>query len=297
MKYYKTKHLMWTDITVTTFWEHNSSEDIDNVFLIFKSLELEFSRFLPDSSLSILNKNRTLEASDRFIDVIKKCKQIYADTNLYFNPLINLNQIGYSKSFDLNEFEKEKIDVNICFDKLDIRWNNIVLQENQTLDLWGIVKWYWVDLAKNYLDTKSYKNYIINAWWDIYVSWANEDWKKLLIWIENPFTKWELLATIELENKAIATSGNYRRKWTIENQEYNHIINPITWSNNNEITSITLISDFSYISDAYATACIAMWLGKTLEFLEQKNIDWLIVCADKNIYGVELMRKYNLKLI
>ncbi|MEI8253017.1 MAG: FAD:protein FMN transferase [bacterium] len=82
--------------------------------------------------------------------------------------------------------------------------------------------------------------------------------------IDSPFIKDLIFATLELENKAIATSGIYKRKWNINlgseigNKEYNHIINPISEINNNEIISITLISDNCYLVDAYATACIAM---------------------------------------
>ncbi len=297
MKHNKTMFLMWTDITITIFWDNNPIKDINTAFSIFHSLELEFSRFLPDSSLNILNKNRTREVSDRFIDVLKKCKKIYIDTGFYFNPLISLKQIWYGKSFDLNEFKKEIVNVNLDFDKVKINWNQISLQKDQVLDLWGIVKWFGVDMARQYLDKKWYKDYIIDAWGDIYTAWSNEFWKKILVWIDNPFTKGEIFATLELENKAIATSGTYKRKRIIKGQEYNHIINPITWTNNNEIISITLVANDCYIVDAYATSCIAMWIEKSLFFLKRNNIEWIIFWTDKKIYTTDWIEKYNIKFI
>jgi len=93
-----------------------------------------------------------------------------------------------------------------------------------------------------------------------------------------------LFATVELENTAIATSGTYKRKWTIDNQEYTHIINPLSSTNNMEISSITLIAEHCYLADAYATACIAMGVEKSLDFLKKKKIDGMIICADKKIY-------------
>jgi FAD:protein FMN transferase len=100
-----------------------------------------------------------------------------------------------------------------------------------------------------------------------------------------------------LQDKAIATSGNYKRKRTIENQEYTHIINPLTSANNNEIISISLIANNCYLADAYATACIAMGLEKTLEFLKKQNIDGLIMCSDKKVYMTSGMKDYNIKYI
>jgi len=300
----KSKKLMGTEITITIFWWKECIEDIENVFSIFYSLELEFSRFLPDSSLSKLNFKKTLQVSDRFIDILRKSKDIYIETDCYFNPLINLKKIWYSSDFYSNNFRKEDeiLQTNLDIDSIEILWNTITLQKWQQLDLWGIVKWFWVDIAKKYLDNKGYINYIIDAGWDIYTSWLNDMWGKILVGIDSPFNKDNILATLEVENKAIATSGSYRRKWRIDlglwkwGQEYNHIINPITHTNNNEIVSITLIDNDCCTIDAYATACIAMWLEKSLSFLKKNNIDCVIVCSNKKIY-TRWTNKYNINYI
>jgi thiamine biosynthesis lipoprotein len=63
---------------------------------------------------------------------------------------------------------------------------------------------------------------------------------------------------LEIKDKSISTSGTYKRKWELSNEKYHHILTPETNTNNNEIISITLISDKCFISDSYATACIAM---------------------------------------
>jgi thiamine biosynthesis lipoprotein ApbE len=94
-------------------------------------LEEEFSRFKSESGLSILNKKRTCEVSDTFIDILKKCKKIYADTNFYFNPLINVRQLGYTKDFYSNEFKQEDADleVNLDLETIEIQGNTVNLHE------------------------------------------------------------------------------------------------------------------------------------------------------------------------
>lgn len=297
MEYTKTKFLMGTEITVTIFETQNSITDIEDVFNIFQSLEKEFSRFREDSSLSLLNSKRTLDVSDRFIDVFKKCKEIYADTNWYFNPLIDVKHIGYSTDFHRNEFKKTERKINLNLETIAITWNTISLQEDQNLDLWGIVKGYAVDRAREYLENKWYTNYIIDAGGDIYICGKDNDEKKILIGIDSPFIKGDIFATLEAENTAIATSWTYKRKRAIEGQEYNHILNPLTWKNNNEIISITLIRDDCYLADAYATACIAMWTKQTLEFLKKNNIDGIIICNNKERFSTKGMEKYEVKFM
>ena len=290
--------LMGTDIDITVFWETDCSQDVENIFDLFKALEIEFSRFLEESSLSFLNKKKSIEVSNTFIEVMNICKKLYEDTHWYFNPLVNLGHIGYSKSFDLKQFIKDEQDeINIDFDKVQIEGNTVTLDENQILDLGWIVKWFAVDLARKQLDKKGYTDYIINAWGDIYCAWYTETGQKILVGIDNPTIPWILLATLEIHNQAIATSGNYKRKRTIDDEEYTHIINPLTGENNREINSITLIADDCYIADAYATVCIAMWLEKALKFIKEEKIEGLIICADWNIYQTDWMMKYNVQIL
>jgi thiamine biosynthesis lipoprotein ApbE len=44
-------------------------------------MELEFSRFLNNSTLSTLNSQKILEVSNRFLNVIKLSKDIHQKTN------------------------------------------------------------------------------------------------------------------------------------------------------------------------------------------------------------------------
>jgi thiamine biosynthesis lipoprotein len=163
------------------------------------------------------------------------------------------------------------------------------LTKDQNLDFWWIVKGYTVDLVKNYLLSKWFNDFIINAWWDIFLSWTN-NWTKWVVWVDNPFKTEENFAILELENMSISTSWSYKRNWEIWKNNYHHILNPLNNSNKNEIISITIITNKTYLSDCYATACFNMWINKSLNFLEENNIDWIIIWNDWQIYhsrGVE----------
>ena len=119
----------------------------------------------------------------------------------------------------------------------------------------------------------------------------------MIIGIDSPFTQGDIFATIEVENIAVATSGTYKRKWEIDKQEYNHIINPLTANNTNEIISITLLAKDCYLADAYATACIAMGLEKTLSFLQKCHLEGVILCSNKKVYVTSGMKTYNIQYI
>ena len=297
MKYQKNQFLMWTDINITIVSNKNPIKDIYDSFGIFYSLEKEFSRFLEKSDLNILNNSKEIEVSNRFIEVLKLTKKIYLDTEKYFNPLVNLRNIWYSTTFKKWIFKKEEIKQNLDFKKVLVVWNFVTLTENQNLDLGWIVKGYWVDLVSSFLKEKGYDNFIINAWWDIYLSWNNASGNTPVVSIDNPFNEKEIFATLDIKNKSLSTSGTYKRKWDIDWKEFHHILNPEQNNNNNEIISISLIADKCYITDSYATACIAMWIEKSLIFLQKQNIDWIIIWSDWSIYTTKWMSVYNLNII
>lgn len=303
MEIIKQKFLMWTDIEIninSNFSEKKILEDIEKSFDIFSDLENEFSRFSQKSDLSILNKNKSLEVSNRFLKVLELSKAIYKITNWFFNPLINVSNIWYSESFEkinnnpspaLPLILKEGSKMSLDLEKIKIIWNKIILEEDQNLDFGGIVKWYCVDLVQEFLEKNWYYDFIINAGWDIFVS------KKSCVAIDSPFIKDNIFALITLENKAISTSGTYKRNWKIGEKNYHHILNPKDNKNNNEIISISLVSDKCYISDCFATSCIAMWIEKSIMFLEKQKIDWVIIWSDWKIYKIWDLGKYEFDII
>jgi len=66
MEYTKTQRLMGSEITLSIFSDRNPQKELSEGFGIIASLECEFSRFLPDSALSLLNEKKTLLVSARF---------------------------------------------------------------------------------------------------------------------------------------------------------------------------------------------------------------------------------------
>jgi len=197
----------------------------------------------------------------------------------------------------LGLFNKKEEKQNIDLEKVLSIWNFVTLKQNQNLDLGWIVKGYWVDLVSDFLKEKWYKNFIINAWGDIYFSWEKQSWNNWVVAIDNPFNTKDIFAILEIKDKAISTSGTYKRKWNIDWEDFHHILNPEQDRNNNEIISISLISNKCYMADSYATACIAMWIEKSLVFLQKQNIDWIIIWSDGNVYQTKWMSNYNLKII
>lgn len=294
MIYQKSRHLMGTEVSITLFDVKSKASDIDVVFDIFSSLEQEFSRFIDTSLLSQINQQRQWKVSKVYKEVFQKAKEIYETTQWYFNPLVSVAQIGYQNDFARQEFHKKEIIIDTTFDKVDIPEDIITLQADQYIDFGGIVKGFAVDQARKYLDSIWYHNYIIDGGGDIYVHGQQENETPVVVGIDSPFDPDTIVATLEISNQAIATSGTYKRKREIDHKPYTHIINPLTNTSTHEIVSISIIWDEAYLMDAYATACIAMGRDKALKFLVDHDIEWVIIDSQKNIYSTPGIAKYHI---
>ncbi len=72
MLYTDSQFLLGTHIDITIVSsDPKTPEKIAILFDYFRGFEAEFSRFLPDSSLSQLNQKKTLQVSSRFIDLVQ----------------------------------------------------------------------------------------------------------------------------------------------------------------------------------------------------------------------------------
>ncbi len=272
----------WTKFNLLIIDEFDNLDlenEINNLFINYEKI---FSRFKNDSELSILNKNKRAELSSLFFELFKKNIELNNLTNWFFNPFIDVESIWYSnKKLDLNYTKKNKILFNENF---ELKWNLLTLKNNSNLDFWWSWKWFFVDYVSLYLKNKGFKNYFIDFWGDVYVSWRkNKDdiWR---IWIENPFLIWETIGYINLTDSSISSSGNYFRNWDINWKQFHHIINPLNNLNENEIKMITIISKNTYFSDSIATALFNMWIKNAILFLNKNNIDWLIIWMNAKAY-------------
>lgn len=287
----RSAYIMGTDISITLRSERDSSADIEAGFEIFRSFEREFSRFLPDSALSFLNTSGSIIPSPRFFKIMELSTRIHDETWWIFNPLVDVRRIGYTGKFRDNVFVMTDSGGDTDWKKIALSREKITLGEGQYLDLGGIVKGYSVDEVRDYLFVAWYTDFIINAGGDIYL--AGRDIDRWRVGIDNPKNPSEILATLELENMAIATSGTYKRKWEIEWKKYHHILDPRTMANPSEIMSISIIGSHTWMTDVYATVGLIMWIEWVLSWLESRRLNAIIISNTWEIFTTQWLENYS----
>jgi len=89
---------------------------------------------------------------------------------------------------------------------------------------------------------------------------------------------------LNLENKALATSGNYRRFYEKDGFKYAHTINPFSgFPAQNKLLSVTVIHESCMLADAYATAFMVMGTKKSKRFVKSHpEVETYLVYTNKN---------------
>ena len=83
-------------------------------------------------------------------------------------------------------------------------------------------------------------------------------------------TNQELQTILNVTNKAMATSGNYRNFYYKNGKKYAHTIDPKTgYPVQHNILSATVLTDDCATADAYATAFMVMGLDKAKNILSR----------------------------
>lgn len=170
------------------------------------------------------------------------------------------------------------------FSYRDISIQNNVLHKSDTaikLDFNAIAQGFTTDLIAAFFEKHAIFDYLVEIGGEVRCNGKNQNQTSWVIGIDspNPDTLNErtlMQETFMLNNRAIATSGNYRKP--------NHIINPVTGlSAKNELLSVSIISSQCAVSDALATACMVMGLEKSQEFLTKNpNVEACILYHDQN---------------
>lgn len=112
------------------------------------------------------------------------------------------------------------------------RWRNRAVVKfhdpDVGIDLGGIAKGYGVDRAVEALRSWGATSALVNVGGDLYALGASEDGNEWEVGIRSPEDPARLVKVIRLENRAVATSGDYERFFGYAGRRFHHLIDPRT---------------------------------------------------------------------
>lgn len=153
------------------------------------------------------------------------------------------------------------------------------------LDFNAIAPGYCVDLLGKFLESYGISNYLVELGGEVRARGLNDRAEPWNIGINTPDPDaglTEMKLVVQLKDRALATSGNYRKFYEVNGQKYVHTINPKTgYPEQSNLLSATILAPTATEADALATACMVMGLDKAYEFIVgQQNLDGCFIFAN-----------------
>lgn len=267
----------------------------EKINLRLKQVNARLSMYQKTSELSRFNaapKDQIFRISEDLYQILDQCRHLHTLTSGAWDgtvkPLVDLWGFGTKGRRDTppEPAEIKAALKRIGFNKLKI--GDHVLTKTIpgiTLDLGSIAKGYGVDEIARLIRKGGIKNYLVEIGGELVGAGENKHRKAWIVGITNPqkgFLNSGLYKKVRLDNKAIATSGNYRNYFEKDGHIYSHIISPKTgYPVKNAVVSVSVISETCTLADGLATALMVMDTYQALTLINSlENTECLIIRQD-----------------
>jgi len=142
------------------------------------------------------------------------------------------------------------------------------------LDLSAIAKGFAADRMGAYLDEQGVRNYLIDIGGELRAGGRNDDERAWRVAIERPQPgERSIQRVVELSDRAIATSGDYRNFFEAGGRRYSHTIDPRTGRPVDQpLASVTVVHERTMTADAMATALLVLGAGQGFELARESGV-------------------------
>lgn len=274
-----------------------------------KKIDNSLSTFNKQSVISKVNNNEVTKLDELFIEIFDKAKAISKETDGAFDitvaPLVNLWGFGFKQGTTPSKQQIDSLKQLVGYEKVSLIMGKRIKKTDQRimLDCSAIAKGYGSDVIARLFKKYDIKNFMIEIGGEIVVSGNSESRVPWKIGVNKPIedstnTNTELQTVLNITNKAMATSGNYRNFYYKGGKKFAHTIDPKTgYPVQHSLLSATVLAADCATADAYATAFMVMGMERSKKVLEKhKELMAYFIYSDhqgklKVWYSPELEKK------
>ena len=270
--------------------------DLDNIDKIFTKIDKLTDNFQPrdlNNVYTINNSNENVQIEPELYEVLKASFCSCLDPLNYYNPFIGSLSKKWKNSLE-NKAILDSETINLELEKMSsssltfLEENTVKKVGSAEIDLGAVAKGYSLDKVKQYLDSKNYTKYLIDAGSSSLLLGEKNGGKSFKLKISNLDD-----AYLMLKNCFVSTSSYDRQAVEIDGVNYSHIINPKTGSAINENDAVIVISNKGYLGDILSTAFINESLDSIKELEKHYEVKTIVIKNKQIIYKNEAIEVTN----
>ena len=262
-------------------------------------VDASLSPFNERSIITAVNENRDTVVNKMFTDVFTLAMKISNSTDGAFDitvaPLVNAWGFGFKGGAMPSRHQVDSLKALVGYHKVSLADGRVSKTDPRImLDCSSIAKGYGCDVVAKFLSANGIDNYMVEIGGEIVTRGISEKRLPWKIGVTKPTddslnVNQEIQTIINVTDKAMATSGNYRNFYYKNGRKYAHTIDPSTgYPVQHNILSSTVIADDCATADAYATAFMVMGLDKAKTILSRhpELMAYFILASDDGTINV-----------
>lgn len=244
-----------------------------------KKVDQSLSPFNKESVISQVNRNENVQVNDMFKEVFNLAINIAQDTQGAFDitvaPLVNEWGFGFKKGVSPTREVIDSLRAIVGYQKVSLTADGHIKKKDPRtmLDCSAIAKGYGCDAVARLLKNKGIRNFMVEIGGEIVTCGNSEKRVPWHIGVNKPTddslnTSQELQTVLNVTDKAMATSGNYRNFYYKNGKKYAHTIDPKTgYPVQHNILSATVLANDCATADAYATSFMVLGMDGAKKIL------------------------------
>jgi len=253
---------------------------------LLSDINRQMSTYIPDSDLSRFNRSQSTEwqsVPSALVDLVEQARRVSDDSDGMYDitvgPLVELWGFGPGATGNTPPGAHEIAAVlpSIGYRKLYSRHTPPALRKTVAdlqADLSSIAKGWAVDRLADLLIDAGYTSFLVEIGGEVYAQGQKRSGHAWRIAIEQPLYDHRAVhRVIELNDMALATSGDYRNYFSTDGQRYSHTIDPGSGhAVQHSLAAVTVLADNCTTADAWATALMALGSTRGLAVAESQQI-------------------------
>ncbi|QDU62080.1 Thiamine biosynthesis lipoprotein ApbE precursor [Planctomycetes bacterium Pan216] len=251
---------------------------------LLAKINRQMSTYDPESEISRFNNSTSTEwvnVSLGFAKVVEEAKRIHEQSGGAFDvtvgPLVDLWGFGAKGRRDDPPTEEEIGELldSLGSDRLEVRLSPASLRKSVgtlRVDLSAIAKGYAVDEVSTFLLSRAYRRHLVEIGGEVVARGAAPGGGPWLVGIETPTKSpsegQRVGKIIRLNNRALATSGDYRNVFEADGRRFSHTIDPRDGQPvTHDLASVSVVAPTCALADALATTAMVLGPEKGLAML------------------------------
>ena len=259
-----------------------------------RRLEELLSTWIPSSDISKVNRKSgksAIRVSQESYELLQRSLEIADLTEGGFNIAIGpaIEQWGFPEHPGMAGKDqllalKPLIDLR----KLHLQAESqgvLLVEKGMRIDIGGIGKGFAADKAVQVMRQKGAMAGVVALSGDIKTFGVLPDGEQFVFGIQHPRNNEKLLGTVQLENEAVSTAGDYQQYFMHEGTRYHHILDPKTLYPARDCQSVTVIAKDGVWADGLDTGIFVMGVEKGMALIERlPAVEGIIVDQKGQVY-------------